>query len=604
MSQIDETVPVSDPAKTTTTPPPAPYRPLRIWPAIVLLVLMVVFRNIAEWWENAPSMIWAAVAFGPALCSILLLFWWGIASRASGREKLVGFAWIILALVVCVALLHPTMLGPAITVMTIPMGIGAFAFAAVLLSRWLSFQRTLFACLLATIGFGVSDFYRSPSGMWGNFAIDLESRFSPTSEERLANRDSGTDLETATGDSIDQELLSPEWPGFRGPNRDGIEHGTVLPETVSASDIKEIWRIPVGPGWASFADAGNLLFTQEQRGQEETIVCYAADSGKEVWFKAVPGRFDDPLGGPGPRATPTLAGGSLYAMGALGDLMKLDPKSGNELWHVDIKEVSGASVPMWGFAASPLVTNDVVIVYAGAKEDKGLLAFDVNHGELKWSAPCGEFCYSSAQLARVLDEELILMTSNTGIDFYQPSTGEVTFHYEWPHEGYRADQPAIVDETSIIIPTGMGTGTRRINLSKSDEGEITAEEVWTTLNMKPDFNDVVIDDGYLYGFDNTIYACLDLSTGDRKWKGGRYGKGQQLLLKDSGMILVMTEEGELKLLKATPEKLTEIVSMKLLDGKTWNHPVVVGNRAYIRNFQEAVCLELPIAQPPTEVVER
>ncbi|WP_459555978.1 PQQ-binding-like beta-propeller repeat protein [Lacunimicrobium album] len=580
------------------------YRPLRVWPAIILLVGMIITRNLPAWWENGPTNLWASAAFGPALCGIFVLLWWLTASRATWQERLGGFLAVIVAFIASLVLMHPSMHGVAVMVLAIPIGMAAFAVGAAVMSRTLSYKRTIFACLMATVGFSSMTLFKA-SGMWGNFAVDLTSRFSETSEEQIAARDpaaSDVVVEQFAGAAVEQTLLNPEWPGFRGPRRDGIQYGTVLPASFTVDDVKELWRVPVGPSWSSFVVAGKLLFTQEQRGEQEMAVCYDADTGGELWAKPlVEGRFDDPLGGPGPRATPTLAVGALYVMGALGDLVKLDPRTGQEIWKKDIKVPSDATVPMWGFSSSPLVTGDHVIVYAGGKSDKGLLAFDTNTGDLKWSAPAGEFSYSSPQLATLLGEEYLLSISNTGVDFLVPATGEVRYQYSWPHEGYRADQPAILSEDSLIIPTGMGTGTRRIKLSKDGEGKLVAGEVWTTMNMKPDFNDVVTFDGHLYGFDNTIFACLNLETGERAWKGGRYGKGQQLLLADSGMIVVVTEEGELKFVKPDPKKLTEVVSMKPLNGRTWNHPVVVGNRIYLRNAAEAVCLELPVVEPKPEV---
>lgn len=592
---------VNHPEETVTAA--GRYRPLRIWPAIVLLGVMLVARNLPGWWENGPSMIWASAAFGPALCGILLLLWWGVGSRANWREKVVGVAWVLVALVAAIMLMDKSMHGPGVMVLTIPIGMAAFALSAIVLSGQLSFQRTIIACLMATIGFGATCLVKT-TGMWGNFAVDLNWRFAPTAEDQIAARDLSTttiSLNEVASDALDEHLTSPEWSGFRGPNRDGVQHGTILAENLSATDVKELWRIPIGSGWSSFAVAGNLLFTQEQRGEMETVVCYAADSGKEVWAQAVKSRFDDPLGGPGPRSTPTLAGGALYAMGATGELMKLDPKTGEEMWRVNIKEVSGAAVPMWGFSSSPLVTGDIVIVYAGAKDGKGTLGFAADTGELKWSAPAGEHSYSSPQLVTLLGEELVVLTTNLGVDFLSASSGEVRFHYDWSHDGYRANQPVVLGEDAMLIPTGMGSGTRRVKLTKSDDGKITAEELWTTVNLKPDFNDALVYDGHVYGFDNTIFTCLNLETGERAWKGGRYGKGQQLLLADSKLLLVITEEGELKLVQPTPEKLAEVLSMKALTGRTWNHPVVVGNRVYLRNAQEAVCLEVPIVPPTADV---
>jgi hypothetical protein len=186
------------------------------------------------------------------------------------------------------------------------------------------------------------------------------------------------------------------------------------------------------------------------------------------------------------------------------------------------------------------------------------------------------------------------MLTNKGLDVLDPATGEARLNYVWKHEGYRSLQPQVVDGDSILIPTGMGTGTRRIRITSSGD-EWVADELWTSRNLKPDFNDFVVYQGHAYGFDDAIFACVDLESGQRMWKRGRYGKGQVLLLEDSAALLVASEKGELVLLKADATKHTELAKLKVLEGKTWNHPVVVGDRLYIRNAQEAACYRLPLA---------
>ena len=164
--------------------------------------------------------------------------------------------------------------------------------------------------------------------------------------------------------------------------------------------------------------------------------------------------------------------------------------------------------------------------------------------------------------------------------------------YDWKHGGYRALQPQLVDAGSVVLASERSTGTRRVKLTGTENG-FSTEEMWTSRNLKADFNDFVVHDRNIYGFDGGIFACIDLQTGDRQWKGGRYGKGQVLLLEYSGLLLVISERGEGVLVKATPEDHVELSKLKLLNGKTWNHPVVVGDRLFVRNGQEAACYQLP-----------
>ncbi len=325
---------------------------------------------------------------------------------------------------------------------------------------------------------------------------------------------------------------------------------------------------------------------------------YDANTGREVWKRQIETRLDDPLGGPGPRATPTIGNGGLFVTGATGMLLRLDPATGAILWQQDLKSVAGRAVPMWGFAASPLVTDSVAIVYAGGPGDKGLLAFDVGSGTLHWSAAAGNDSYSSAQLNTIAGEELVLLLSNDGLLCVDPANGNGRLNYEWKFKGYRALQPSVVGDDTVLMPTAMNTGTRAIRIKKTN-GQLAAEELWTSRHLKPDFTDFVIHQGHAYGIDGGIFTCVDLKTGERKWKGGRYGKGQVLLLENSGLLLVSAEDGRVVLVRADPGEHAEVASFVALEGKTWNHPVVVGDRLYVRNAQEAACYKLPLAQAKT-----
>lgn len=576
------------------TSSPGRYRRLRVWPAVVLLVGMALARLIPGLIQNGPANIWMVSAFGPLACGILIALWWLLFSRAAMNERIIGFLGLIIAAVATQALVDKSMLGPATMVLTMPMGIAGFAISTIVLSGMLAFRRTVIALLLASCGFGFSTLLKS-DGLWGNFALELRWRWQTTSEDRVVANSRTTQSDAMSqfeATDVDKWLSNPEWPAFRGVDRASRARGAELATNWSASPPEQLWKIDVGPGWSSFAVAGSLLFTQEQRGEMETVVCYRADTGTEIWTQQIESRFEDTLGGPGPRATPTIADESLFALGAAGHLLRLDPRTGDIVWQADLRKSSDRDPPMWGFCSSPLVTEKYVIVHAGGKGDKGTLAFDVSTGELKWSAPSGDHSYSSPQLSTVAGELFVLMLSNRGVELLDPQTGTVRLSHEWKTDNYRDLQPQVLNGDKILIPTGMGTGTRCIQI-KNGEGQLTAEPLWTSKDLKPDFNDFVVFEDHAYGFDSAVFTCIDLSTGKRKWKGGRYGKGQVLLLGDSGLLLVAGEYGDVILLKADPSAHIELSKFQAIEGKTWNHPVVIGDRLYIRNSQEAACFRLP-----------
>ena len=577
------------------------YKPLRVAVVLPLLPLMLLARYSSHLIDDGPPMMWIAAAFGPFLCGLLIMGWWLIASRARWTERLTGLAGLLVGFILTAVVCHPSMRGPAFSMFTIPVGIASFVVGAALFRGRLDFSRTVLILAAAWIGFLFSAALRA-EGVWGDFGATLTWRWKASSEEAfLASRGSSPPPETAgaiapVDPALATALEHPEWPGYRGPNRDSRQRGTRISDDWKTSPPELSWKKPIGPGWSSFAVAGKWLFTQEQRGGQECVVCYNGDDGREVWEQSLESRFEDPLGGPGPRATPTLDGRFVYAMGAQGWLTKLDARSGELKWKQDLREAANRQPPMWGFSSSPLVIDGVVVVHAAGAGDLGVMAFDAESGEKRWSAASGEQSYSSPQRCEAGGETLVAMLSDKGLGLHEPRTGALRFHYDWQFSGYRAAQPAWLDAEQLLIPTGMGAGTRRLRLAKSGES-YTAEEAWTSRFMKPDFNDFVVYQDHLYGFDAAQFTCVSLQDGTRRWKGGRYGKGQVVLLEDCGLLIVLSETGELVLLKADPSSHLELAKLPALEGKTWNHPVVVGDRLYVRNAQEAACFQLKLATP-------
>lgn len=586
----------SEPSATTTTPDTQPtLLPLRVWPAVLLLLAIWIFRSLPGWWEDGPAALWMSAAFGPALCGLLVLLWWLTFSLASRREKLLGLAGIVLPLGLTLVTMDVSMRGPGLLVLTLPLGLGLFALGCLLMAGRNTAFRIVTPILLVSLGFLHSALLRTP-GMWGDFNPEFHWRWTETAEERLLAERAQSNPKTDSlpdAEAIAVSLQVQDWPAFRGPNRDAVQAGVVFARDWETQPPRQLWKIGVGPAWSSFVVSGQLLFTQEQRGKMECIVCYDANTGEEIWNHGIPVRFFESLGGLGPRATPALHEGHLVALGAEGDLVMLQASDGSLLWHQNLGKVTGRKVPMWGYSSSPLIAGDKVIVYAGAPNDQGTLAFHLDSGELAWAAPAGEQSYSSPHLAEIHGKQAVLMLTDQGLDILDPGTGEARLNYTWPHSGYRSLQPAILPGNRILLPTGLGSGTRLIEIQTADSA-LTAREVWTSLQLKPDYNDFVVHEDHLYGFDVGMFTCIRLKDGTRAWKGGRYGKGQVLLLKDSGLLLVATERGAVVLLEATPEDHRELAEIPMLEGKTWNHPVVVGDRLYHRNADHAVCYQLPV----------
>jgi hypothetical protein len=378
-----------------------------------------------------------------------------------------------------------------------------------------------------------------------------------------------------------------EWPGFRGPDRDGVIHGARINTDWTASPPLELWRRPIGPGWSSFAVRGDLLYTQEQRGDDEIVACYNATTGKPVWRHRDATRFWESNAGPGPRATPTLNNDRVYTLGATGIVNVLDAGDGGVRWSRNAASDAGMKVPMWGISGSPLVIDDIVIVAASGK----LVAYDVATGEPRWYGPDGGPSYSSPHLLTIDGVPQILLLSAAGATSVAPADGTLLWEHPW--KGYPIVQPARTADGNVLISVTESSGLRRIAVAHGPGGW-TVEERWTSNGLKPYFNDFVVHKGHAYGFDSRILACIDLEDGKRKWKGGRYGQGQLVLLPDQDLLLVLSEEGELALVGASPDQFKELAKSPAIAGKTWNHPVLVGDVLLVRNGEEMAAFRLSL----------
>ncbi len=572
-------------------------KPLRIWPAVILLVSLLALWTVPSFFEEVSFPLMMSRFMGPAACALLILLWWGLFSRASMWERVEGFVGVLAILFLTNMVADKTIKNFGILMFAVPWGFTAFTLVLIVTGRMQSRLRTRLALLAALVGIGVWGTLRNDA-IRGDFRSSFSFRWQPTAEDRflatLAVRSTEPrDADSALAERALEPLAEPEWSEFRGPNRDGVLTGVILHEDWQTQAPQEVWRIQVGPGWSSFSVAGNRLFTQEQRGDNEVVVCYDAQTGSEVWTYETESRFWEAVGGAGPRATPTLADGKMFTMGAEGWLHRLDPLTGEKLWERDLRADADRKPPTWGFSSSPLVLNDVVIVHAGGSDDKGVFAYDLETGDIRWSVPSGDHSYSSPQIADIDGKTYVLMLTNAGLGFIDPESGTLAGDHTWPFNGYRVVQPTRVGPASFLLGTTMGVGTQRVDVSFEGD-QFVAEERWISLAMKPYYNDYVAHKGYLYGFDSNIFACIDLETGDRQWKKGRYGNGQVLLLPDGDQLLVISEDGDLVLLRATPEKLDELTRLKVLEGRTWNHPVLIGDRLYVRNGEEAACYVMPV----------
>lgn len=620
-----------------------PQKPLRLWPGVVAVTL--------QWmaWVVAPVVLpeGGIVAFlGAAIAGLAIVVWWLFFSRAPWLERIGALVLMVAGVAATFRFVHPSIatgsMGMMLPIYSIP-ALSLALVASAVASRGLSTSMRRVTLVAAILVACASFTLIRTGGVDGDGAPDLHWRWTPTPEERLLAQaqvlpaaaapvmpdappppaGQAADLASAepapeaaaapTGPPSQQDEpaapvapVSPradagdtarsEWPGFRGPGRDGVATGPRLATDWSRTPPVELWRRPVGPGWSSFAVSGDLVYTQEQRGEEEVVSCYRLTTGEPVWMHSDAVRFWESNAGAGPRATPTVHGGRVYAMGATGLLNALDARTGARVWSRDAAADTGAKLPVWGFAGSPLVVGDLVIVVTSGR----LIAYDAGSGERRWAGPAeGGGGYSSAHAASIGGVTQILLLRGGGGLGLSPTDGAVLWEHAW-EPGASIVQPALVDGDVLLSGADMmgGIGLRRLAVSPSASGWTVAER-WTTRGLKPYFNDFVVHRGHAYGFDGSILSCVDLTDGTRKWKGGRYGHGQMILLAGQDVLLVLAEEGDIALVAASPDKYTELARVPAIEGKTWNHPALAGDVLLVRNGEEMAAFRLPAAKAPT-----
>jgi outer membrane protein assembly factor BamB len=600
----------------------ASRKPLRLWPGVVIAVLALLARYVVPFF--APDLLqYGVMAAFFAVPAIAL--WWLLFSRAPWSERLGAIALMAAVVFVASRLADKSIAGGAMGflfyVLAVPIVIFAFVAWAVATrrlagrARWLTMAATFaLACapwtLIRTGGFD------------SGFKHDFAWRWSKSPEERLlaSAKEEPPPLPPPSAPSAAPSPASaaspapvavaaapaspvvptvapaarpepePVWPGFRGPERDGLVRGVRIKTDWAASPPRELWRRAIGPGWSSFAVRGDLVYTQEQRGEEEVVACYRLTTGQPVWRHRDRARFWESNAGAGPRATPMLHDGRVYTLGGTGIVNALDAGTGAVVWSRNAASDTGDKVPMWGISGSPLVVDDLVVIAASGS----LIAYDRATGQPRWTRPGGgdSDSYSSPQLVTIDGVRHVALVNAKGLTGVSLSDGKPLWQHAW--KGYPIVQPGRTANGDLLISVSDSSGLRRLAVAQGPGGW-TTEERWTSTGLKPYFNDFVVHQGHAFGFDGGILSCIDLQDGQRKWKGGRYGQGQLVLLPDQDLLLVLAEEGDLALVRATTDGFQELARVPAIKGKTWNHPVLAGDVLLARNAEEMAAFRVALA---------
>lgn len=433
-------------------------------------------------------------------------------------------------------------------------------------------------------------------GWTGSMIPILRPRFRPAKDLAVESTGRGVDLTVVS---------ATDSPGFLGSRRDG-EVELSLSSDWDTSPPAELWRTDVGEGWSGFALVAGVALTQEQRGDEQAVTAYDLASGELLWIHSWPGTFDQILGGPGPRATPTVADGRVLALGPRGRLVCLDGATGDLLWSHDLRADYGMTDALeekliaFGRANSPLVHEGRVIVPAGGDPDgrqAGLVAFDLETGARVWEGPPRQVSYASPVLATLCGRPMLLIVNEDSASAHDPADGTLLWEHPWPgvtSASASCSNARPLPGDRVLLSKGYGIGSALLQLEEHEAG-ISPKVVWeVSRTLRTKFTNVVVFGDLGVGLSDGILMAADLETGRRAWKDGRYGHGQ--VLRVGRDLLVLSEEGELLLIDPSREGAGRVrARLKVLEDKTWNQPALAGDVLVVRNGEEAVALRLPLA---------
>jgi len=509
-------------------------KPIRWWPGILLLIGMVVavawVRVQTDWAFQKRNLTSAQIVI---IGGILLLVWWTFLSRAPNRLRLSLTFGIVGLVIVCAALFR---------------------------------LRGMSGDLMPIVEF-----------RWGK-------RVLPTTTAPLA-----TVFKIST-----PSPSRPDFPQFLGPSRDGVLPGPKLETNWLAHPPKVLWRQKIGAGWSGFVVVGDVCLTQEQRGEDDCAVAYELVTGKQLWLHATKARYDTVIAGEGPRATPTVISNRVFICGGTGILNCLDLATGKLLWSHDLVADSGGKVPQWGYTCAPLVVDDLVIAHGGEGVSRSLFAYRIEGGKQVWAAGASGPSYSSPILATLAGVPQVVAFNDGSVSGHNPVTGATFWEKPWGNGNVVCASPVVVSTNQVLFSSGYGVGAELLELSQVNTNRLAARLVWKSIRMKSKFAHLYKRDCSLYGLDDGILACVNLADGSQRWKEGRYGHGQGLLV--DNLYLLMAESGELVLLQPTPEAPNELARFRVFDSKTWNPIALSGDLLLVRNDQEAMCLRLKLPE--------
>jgi outer membrane protein assembly factor BamB len=565
---------------------------IRVWPVVVLAISGLVCMTVPTLLGADDSFRFMTLAFGGMLHLLLLAMW---LLFLSGIRWLDRFRFLSLGLfgLVTVFVVQDRSLGILVILYGVP--IAAAVLATVLLltravptpkRKWIAFNSWIIP-LAAWLALG-SD------GMLASFAPELRWRWTPNAEMRAALSKKRDSLGDAKKEFREVALKPGDWPRFRGVHSDGQaeDGGLKIEDSMKASLV---WKQPIGPAWSSMIVVDGLLYTQEQRGEFEAVVCMDAATGAEVWSYQYQARYVDTtqVSGVGPRSTPTFADGKIYTVGGTGIVYCLKASNGDPIWTHDLREDCNTEMAMWGFSTSPALSDGKCFIIGGGnrKDAMDVICYNAATGEESWKTSGTGDSYSSPQLVELCGEKQVVSSVGASIVGRDRESGAERWRIQGAGIGNVMLQPFQFGADQIFVASGEGDGSCLYKIIRNGD-QWQADRKWSSSRLRPDFNDVVLVDKMFLGLTKGLLTCIDSENGEMLWKKLRFASGQLIALPGHSAVLVVSEQGELSLVQVDRSGPKVVHSWQGVAGKTWNHPVLVGKRVYCRSAEEIACYEL------------
>jgi outer membrane protein assembly factor BamB len=487
------------------------------------------------------------------------------------------------------------------------------AVCLLLVQRWMLRRRRVWTVPIAvTASLAVLAILFRWDGFSGEMMPQIRYRF-----ERQPALETSIVDGAAVGDSPTDDLpaiatAAADWPQFLGPNRDGViaTRRFAIPDSVE--QVETLWEIGIGEGWSSFAVAGGRAVTLEQRGQQECLTCYRLADGQLLWVRQHDARHENPLGGVGPRSTPTIAGQTVFALGATGHLWCVSLETGSVVWELDLLEIAGwdqleseVAIP-WGRSCSPLVVDGRCIVAFGTPVDAGpegrsLIALDAETGEVLWTAGEDQISYASPMLMELVGKRQIVSVNEKTVSGHDVASGRTLWTHDWSGRSNASANCAAAipaGEDRILLGKGYGGGSMLVQIDRETKGEderFSAASVWTSSRvLKTKFSHACVVGDIALAVSNGMLEAVSIDQPRRRWtqpRRNRVGAGQIVVAGD--VIIVQNESGDVVIAKVSADRFDPIIQLDALDAKTWNIPTIAGRHLLVRNDRRAICYLLP-----------